>query len=102
MGIRCLNFIRPPYTKLYLDHDMGEEYLLDHVDTHNKPLKNNGYSVLLWMEANPEYQPMEVHLVTSNPSAAVKMESALGSMGYILNIGPKERYWIKVPPTYNK
>ena len=47
---------------LYLDHDLGD----------SDPAKT-GYDILNWLEANPEYLPVEIFLVTQNPVGREKM-----------------------------
>lgn len=58
-------------THLSLDHDLGDDS------------KGTGYDVLLWIEeqvATSDYNPPKISIHTANPSARIKMESALESI----------------------
>ena len=54
-----------------LDHDLGN-------------YNGTGYDVLVWIEnetaTNPEYNPPEIRIHTSNPAARGRMESAVESI----------------------
>ena len=54
-GIESLK-TQGPFSKLFLDHDLGEE----------DPRKT-GYGIMNFLEANPELKPGKIILVTSNP-----------------------------------
>jgi len=58
-----------PWDTLYLDHDLGEE-----IPSHT------GYGIMCWLEANPEYLPGEIILVTSNPVGRSKMQVVINRL----------------------
>lgn len=60
-GIKALTN-EGPWDVLYLDHDLGEE-----------APNNTGYGVMCFLEANTEYLPGRIELVTSNPVGREKM-----------------------------
>ena len=58
-------------THISLDHDLGDDS------------KGTGYDVLLWIEEQTailNYEPPEILIHTANPSARIKMESAVESI----------------------
>jgi hypothetical protein len=57
-----------PFSTLYLDHDLGD---------YSYGLEKTGYDIICWLEANPEYLPKEIVLVTSNPVDRGKMQSVI-------------------------
>ena len=83
LGIEIMTRFYKRTDFLYLDHDLGDEFefVFD-----NELYKNNGYSVLLFLERpeNEEHRPKTIELVTSNPPARAKMASALTNIGYVL------------------
>jgi hypothetical protein len=52
-----------PFDLLYLDHDLGE-----------KDPKKTGYGIVNFLEANPQFLPKEIKLVTSNPVGRQQMQ----------------------------
>jgi hypothetical protein len=51
-----------PWDILYLDHDLGEKDGRD------------GTGIMNWLEANPQYMPKQIKVVSSNPVGAARME----------------------------
>ena len=45
-----------PWEILYLDHDFGDP-----------DERKTGYGIMCWLEANPEYLPGRIQIVSANP-----------------------------------
>jgi hypothetical protein len=58
-----------PWTALYLDHDLGDP----------DPAKT-GYGIMCFLEANPEYLPERIVLVTSNPVGRDNMQVVIDKL----------------------
>ena len=58
-----------PYDVLYLDHDLGDE----------DPAKT-GYGIMCFIEANPQYKPNSIVLVTSNPVGRKNMQVVIDKL----------------------
>ncbi|WP_321962127.1 cyclic-phosphate processing receiver domain-containing protein [Paraburkholderia sp. J7] len=59
-------------TELSLDHDLGDD------------ARGTGYTVLLWLEEQVAVYgmpPPVIHVHSANPSARLKMEAAIASIG---------------------
>jgi hypothetical protein len=67
-GIKALQ--EQIWDELYLDHDLGI-YASD---------ERTGYDVLCWLEANPQFLPKKIILVTSNPVGRQRMQQALDKL----------------------
>lgn len=63
-----------PWDELLLDHDLAS-WDADHRE-------RTGYHIVLFLEANPEFRPRFVRLVTGNPVGRDNMARALEAMGY--------------------
>jgi len=57
---------------LYLDHDLG---CFD-----ESGREQTGYDIMCWLEANPEFLPGKIVLVTSNPSGRQKMQQVVDKL----------------------
>jgi hypothetical protein len=68
-GIFALGF-DGPWDKLYLDHDLGDSY----EDEEGIHRELTGYSVMCWLERNPEFLPTEIEFVTANPVGRQNMQ----------------------------
>jgi hypothetical protein len=55
---------------LYLDHDLGDMAIPE----------RTGYTVLCFLEENPQYLPVRIELVTSNPVGRLKMRSLIEAL----------------------
>lgn len=55
-----------PWDLLLLDHDLASY--------ENDGTERTGYSIMCWLEQNPQYRPREIQFVTSNPVGRNKME----------------------------
>lgn len=71
-GINALKYLGP-WDELYLDHDLGaiESQFTD------SGIELTGYHICEFLEANPEYRPKEVFIVSSNPSGRQRMKVVL-------------------------
>lgn len=58
-----------PWDILYLDHDLGDP----------SPYKT-GYDIMCFLEANPEFLPDSIQLVTSNPVGRQKMQVVIDKL----------------------
>jgi hypothetical protein len=67
-GIEALKSQR--FDVLYLDHDLGDEGVPE----------KTGYDVINFLEANPEYLPGKIVLVTSNPVGRQKMQVVIDKL----------------------
>lgn len=67
-GIHALT-CEGPFDILYLDHDLGEE----------DPRKT-GMGIMNFLEANPEYKPGTIVLVTSNPVGRKQMQVVIDKL----------------------
>lgn len=66
-GIQALIY-DGPFDVLYLDHDLG---------CFDGDQEQTGYTVMCWLEANPQYLPERIELVTANPVGRVRMEAVI-------------------------
>jgi len=57
------------YDILYLDHDLGDP----------DPAKT-GYGIICFIEANPQYKPGKIQLVTSNPVGRKNMQVVIDKL----------------------
>jgi hypothetical protein len=64
-GINCLMALGP-FDILYLDHDLAD---LDPGHT--------GYGIMCFLEANPQFLPKKIVLVTSNPVGRKNMKTVI-------------------------
>lgn len=71
-GVAALQHMGP-WDELHLDHDLGaiEPQFNQHGGEYT------GYSILCFLEENPQFLPKKVVLVTGNPSGRVRMEQLL-------------------------
>jgi hypothetical protein len=60
-GIKALSE-EGPWDVLYLDHDLGQEDGKD------------GTGIINWIEANTQFLPKKIELVTSNPVGRLRMQ----------------------------
>lgn len=60
-GLRALISLGP-FDILYLDHDLGDS-----------DERRTGYGIMNFLEANPQYLPKKIELVTSNPVGRIQM-----------------------------
>lgn len=67
-GIHALKELGP-FSKMYLDHDLGDDIMA-----------NTGYGIMNFLEANPQYLPKEIVLVTSNPVGRRQMEVVINRL----------------------
>lgn len=58
-----------PFSLLYLDHDFGDP----------SPSKT-GYSIMCFLEANPEYKPEKIIIVSSNPVGRQQMQVVINRL----------------------
>ena len=63
----------PPWDVLFLDHDLssfddetGREY--------------TGYDIMLFLEANTQFMPKKIVVVSSNPSGAARIKAAIAAI----------------------
>lgn len=61
-----------PFDLLLLDHDLSS------YDEEGTEL--TGYTVMLFLEENPEYVPKNILLVTSNPVGRAKMQTVINKL----------------------
>jgi hypothetical protein len=54
-----------PWDILYLDHDLGFTDAGDEM---------TGYNVMCWLEANPQFKPGRIEIVSSNPVGRARMQ----------------------------
>lgn len=72
-----------PWDILYLDHDLGE------VDGHGSEIPRevdgelympNGYGIMCFLEANQQYLPKKIQIVSSNPVGRAKMQVVINKL----------------------
>lgn len=68
-GVKALT-LGGPFDILYLDHDLGDE---------GTP-ERTGYTIMCFLEANPEYLPKEIVIVSSNPVGRQKMQVVIDKL----------------------
>lgn len=56
---------------LYLDHDLGDF-------SGPNGSERNGYHVVCWLEANPQFLPKQIVVVSSNPVGRSNIAAVLG------------------------
>lgn len=54
-GIKALE-TEGPWDVLYLDHDLGDP-----------DERKTGYGIMCWIEANPQFKPAKISIVSANP-----------------------------------
>ena len=59
-----------PWDILYLDHDLADQATPE----------RTGYTIICFLEENPQYLPKEIKLVTSNPVGRRKMMSVISRL----------------------
>jgi len=74
-----------PWDKIYFDHDLGA--VEKQCGTNGFEL--TGYDLMCFIEANPQYRPKQIGLLTANPSGRLKMVAAIQAMGYV-SVSPNE------------
>jgi len=81
-GINALKTL-DPFGILYLDHDLGQldddgNDLFCMIDGH--PYRANGYGVVCFLENNPQFLPIEIRIVSSNPVGRKKMQAVIDKL----------------------
>ena len=81
-GIEALR-TQGPFGILYLDHDLGQldddgNDLTSFIDGH--PYRANGYGVMCFLENNPQFLPIEIRIVSSNPVGRRKMQAVIDKL----------------------
>jgi len=71
-GIGALCFLGP-WDRLLIDHDLGA--VEKEQSTSGKEL--TGYDVCLFLEENPQFRPLEIFIVSSNPVGVQRMQQCL-------------------------
>jgi CheY-like chemotaxis protein len=64
-----------------LQEENWDVLMLDH-DLDNPDPAKTGYQICNWLQQNPQWQPREIQLITSNPVGRDRMALALTNMGY--------------------
>lgn len=59
-----------PWDLLYLDHDLADQATPE----------RTGYTIMCFLEENPQYLPGDIKLVTSNPVGRRKMMSVIARL----------------------
>lgn len=73
-------FRRGDITRASLDHDLTDEQMI--IGGYNGVIHDDGvksgYDVILWLEQNPEFWPVDgVAVHSQNPSGAARMQAAI-------------------------
>lgn len=72
-GIDALKLMGP-WDLLLLDHDLNS---FDAVDS---SLEYTGYSIMCFLEGNPEYCPARIEIVSSNPVGRKRMQMVIDKL----------------------
>lgn len=58
-----------PFDLVYLDHDLGED-----------EMSKTGYGLMNFLEANTEFLPGQIHIVSSNPVGRTQMQTVINRL----------------------
>ncbi len=83
-GLMALQLMGP-WDVLHLDHDLG--FVRQEFTDSGREL--TGYDVACFIEANPQFRPKEVRVVTDNAGGLVRIEQALST--FMVKVGV--RHW---------